>query len=678
MGMNLPAESKNQIMAEQKKIIKLLKQKRRKEALTYLINLCQENILPELFEKMLMEEFYLPYKESLKKCYERNRLYLEKYPYFKPELSKGISEFDFIILKCDEEYFKYNLQDKQLENILPHPRDSIDTRTGAGKVIIFKNYFNFKKVFIVEIENREENPSFPWMKKPLYLYYDSIVLLLPYLQCFDFSLILKNERIVFLFTREELSAWFQNYQTLLPKIYLSLEETDELIDEINRIHQRNDENYKRNRKEADEYYGHLSSKDLLDSLQSGKPRILFFTSIFSTATQYYIRDLARACDRLHIPNRILIEEGNIFRVTTADLFECLNEFRPDIFFMINDFRYQRDILPANMLYFMWAMDPYERMSYESAAKTTELDFILDYWFSKKELLLERGHPEDRIIEGPIIVPDAKLYREYDLSDEEQKEYSCDICLFSNAGNPRKGLDSFLIEIKGHALYTKFEKLYTDAYEELYQNFYNESLIYSIEEYKEFLDRYYEEYGVGLPEKDKEQMAFRFIVMVGWQILRSLPLEWLHEKGYNMRLWGRAWLDHPVLNKYAQGVAENGEKLAKVIKASKIVLGTNPGASAHPRVFETFLSGGFYMGINIPVEHDLTDVRTYMEENKEIVFYYDKEDLYRKVDYYLENEETRKEIIKNAQKKIRSEINYENLFPKVLAEVAQKLARQINI
>ena len=678
MGIDIPAQNRSEITPEQKKVNKMLKQKRKKEALTYLIKLCQDDVSAKLYEEILLKEFYYPHAASYRAHYEENRRILGEYPYFRAELSTEVSELDFLLLKCDEEYYKYDILTKKMEKIMfPHPQDTLNTRAEEGKVIFLSNYYHFKKIFKIEIENRKDNKIFPWMKDPLYLYYDNIALLLPYMQCFDFSLLLKSERVVFLFGKPELSRWFENIQVKLPDVYLNLDDNDDIIQTIMTIKLANDKEYWENKRKVSEYYSDLSKQDLYNRLISGKPRIVFFTGLASTATQYYIRDLARACNRLQIPNRVIREQGNLFRVTSGDLFRILNDFHPDIFIVINDFRYQHPYIPANMLYFNWAMDPYERMSYDSAEKTTDLDFILDIWISNKQSLLTRGHPEERIIEGPIIVPDAELFREYDLSEEEQREYGCDICLFSNSGNPKEGLENFLKTLRDSPIYSTLEKLYTAAYEGLYHRFYAGDWLYSDDEYRTLLEGYRQEYNLSLIDEHINATVSKFRELVGWVIMRSIPMEWLHEKGYDMKLWGKAWLNHPTLSKYAQGVAENGEKLAKVIKASKIVIGTNSVASAHPRVFETFLSGGLYMGVNIPAQHDYADVRRFLEEDKEIVFFYNKEDLFRKVDYYLENEERRKEVIKNSQKKIRSKVNYDTFFPQILAEVAVRLKRQID-
>ncbi len=75
-----------------------------------------------------------------------------------------------------------------------------------------------------------------------------------------------------------------------------------------------------------------------------------------------------------------------------------------------------------------------------------------------------------------------------------------------------------------------------------------------------------------------------------------------------------------------------------------------GMSTHPRVFETILSGSFYIGMKIPEEYDAANITHFLKEGEDIVFAYGKDDLYKKIDYYLEHEDERKRIVENRQEK----------------------------
>ncbi len=94
------------------------------------------------------------------------------------------------------------------------------------------------------------------------------------------------------------------------------------------------------------------------------------------------------------------------------------------------------------------------------------------------------------------------------------------------------------------------------------------------------------------------------------------------------------------------------------------------------MFETILSNSFYLGPYIPEEYDSANIRMLLDEGNEIILYYNKEDLYEKVDYYLANPEKRQEIIDNGKKKIFQNLTYEALLSRVISEVADKIEKQM--
>ena len=86
-----------------------------------------------------------------------------------------------------------------------------------------------------------------------------------------------------------------------------------------------------------------------------------------------------------------------------------------------------------------------------------------------------------------------------------------------------------------------------------------------------------------------------------------------------------------------------------------------------------MSNCFYIGNNVPEEYDHTNIRKYLKENEEIVFFYNREDLYKKIDYYLQNENERKRIIKNAQRVICEKLTYKILMKNMLDKIQQRLS-----
>ena len=121
-----------------------------------------------------------------------------------------------------------------------------------------------------------------------------------------------------------------------------------------------------------------------------------------------------------------------------------------------------------------------------------------------------------------------------------------------------------------------------------------------------------------------------------------------------------------------GSAENGETLSKIYQASKIVVGNNIVTTAAARAWETMLSGGFYISNYIPEEEDAVDIRKIIEVGKDVVMFYNREDLIEKLHYYLEHDEERKKMAERGRKAALDKMTYDVLMKRVLEEVAKRL------
>ena len=75
---------------------------------------------------------------------------------------------------------------------------------------------------------------------------------------------------------------------------------------------------------------------------------------------------------------------------------------------------------------------------------------------------------------------------------------------------------------------------------------------------------------------------------------------------------------------------------------------------------------------IPEEEDITDIRKIIDVGKDVVMFYNKEDLIEKLHYYLNHEEERKEMIARGRKAALEHMTYDMLMKRVLKEVAERL------
>ncbi|MEA1961527.1 MAG: glycosyltransferase [Bacillota bacterium] len=629
-------------------------------------------------EKIILEDYYIPYKNQLEKNYFKNVDLLRNYPYIYSQDYPDFNDLCYQFIPCSASRFIiYDRKKSAFISDFDLKSELNLDQCKANSLIMIKNEFRLGNILDCLEKTRDPNP-FLWMKIPQYLFYSDFNEFVQYLQIFDFSTALESERLVFLFGREELKQYFSDSQALLPEWILNIwdEKKDYIVDYINNHYPWTEKCMNSLRETTYSYYASVSRHDLRESIQSGKPRILFVTSRFTTALQYFIRDCACACDRLCIPNQVLIETSNLHRISLCTWFKTLNDFKPDIIFAIDHFRWESAFLPANIVFISWVQDVLPHIaSHESGARIGSLDFVLNAFVTNIDFLLDYSYPREAIIEAPVVA-NQHIYKSYSLNQEEKDLYSVDICAFSNAGNPQKGLHNFLNLISFSPRYDELKLVFKIAYREMYKSFYQEKIFYSLEDYRRFLFEHLKAYGLSIPEENLSTLAREWRQQVGYRILRSVPLEWLHEKGYDMKIWGSEWTDHALLADYAQGVAENGETLSRIINACKIVIGTNPGMTTHPRVCESILSNTFYLAYRIPEENDWANIRRYLMEDKEIVFAYSREDLYNKVDYYLENEEERRRIISSARKKITENLTYEVLISRVIKEIALKLEERL--
>lgn len=625
---------------------------------------------------IIMEAYYEPNIEDFKSKYERNVRLLSNYQYIKQKDYPSFCDLRYCFVPYSDN--RFIIFDKTSGEFgadfdLRYKEKNLDALKNED-ILIIGNEFCIETITMCETQTRPLK-SLLWEKIPLYLYYHDFDEFAQYLQVVDFTEMVKTDRLVFLVSEQEFSDWFANPQAIIPTKIIGTYEVEKIEKLIAEIFQKRDDGISVAKQKTSDYYNKYRKQEILKSIRGGKPRILFLTTRFSTALQYFIRDCVLACDTLGIPNRLIIEADDVHRLSDLELLLMIEKFKPDIFFLIDHFRWERPWLPDNLAFVCWIQDPLPHiMSQESASKVTNMDFLLNLFFTSKEFS-GLGYPQEQLIDAPIPV-NPNIYRTYELSEHEKKEYETDICVFSNAGNPRKALDDLLLTFKGNQHYSYIEKALTNVFYEAYQAAYDEKTLFSSEQYRGLIIRHFTEVGLSISEKSLDTLTPQVRNNIGYRIFRSVPIEWLNERGYKMKLWGQEWLEHPKLSKYAQGIAPNGEVLSKIINASKIVIGTSPIVSSHPRNFETILSNCFYLGINIPEQYDWANIRRFMNEDKEIVLFYGKEDLYSKVDYYLEHEDKRKEIIENGKKKILAELTYEKLMKRVINEIAEKLEKQI--
>lgn len=134
------------------------------------------------------------------------------------------------------------------------------------------------------------------------------------------------------------------------------------------------------------------------------------------------------------------------------------------------------------------------------------------------------------------------------------------------------------------------------------------------------------------------------------------IKYLKDNGINVRVFGFGWENFNDLKDIYGGALESGEVL-KVINQTKINLCFSKDNFGRPqmkaKIFETGACKAFTLCEYAP------DYESYFTEGKDIIMFKNKEDLLKKVQYYLKNTKEREKIASASFKKVTKEYSLNN-------------------
>lgn len=654
-------EQENDLLLEQAKM--KFRNGYEKDALLDFISL-YENTKEEELYNLILQAYLEPNQEKLEQQSQRNLKLLEQYPHYCC-LEKASGQITLPVWQDGERIIYVNTQTMQF-TIINHAEKEFDPAPDTP--VVFVNNLWFAEILACEKKCRISNP-FMDSNIPMYLTFDPGRWEL-FIQLYDLELLLKKDRIVFLIGRSSFRHYLMGEMVVFPRriyaendsemdVYYTL--LSETIASLEKEEQKNTEileNYYKNNKKEIEV--HIKEKT---------PRILFFTSRFTTALQYHTRDCMEAARRLGCETRLLIECDGIHRVFKREILRHLEQFRPDIIFCLDHFRFEYPAFPEQVVCITWVQDPMPHiMNKSTPAKLSNRDFVMNH-FTTWRKFRNIGYDEKLLIDAPVPA-NAYIYKPYQLSEQELEQYSCDICLVCHASDAEQHVDEIV---------SKFPKSLSESIRAVYEGY--RDYVYETGElfYEEGM---FAEYINGAMQQhfsitfNPKTLSFLVNDMYQWynqRVFRQVLVDWIIDAGFtNLKLWGNGWKSSIKYHKYAMGPATNGETLSKIYQASKIVIGNNTQTTSAARAWETMLSGGFYMSNYIPPESDVTDIRKIIEVGQDVVMFYGKEDLIQKIRYYLTEEEERTKMAERGRKAALEKMTFDILMERVINEVGTRL------
>lgn len=488
---------------------------------------------------------------------------------------------------------------------------------------------------IIQVQSRNLDFGFS-----IYLYYTSLKEFLEALQLIDILPILQKNNVIFLFGYSELKDFFSREQIKFPRKFLN-----PYINIVNEMKIDLIEILKVN---IDRYY---DSKDLKKVKEDFKVLICRDSTFGITYKDF----------------KDVFEYNNIdyqFTSSKFDEYEFLNyiyDYKPTALLTMN-------LTQKNLQYYIHEKLLVITFLDEVSHLLTNKDYINN--MGKYEILLlpcldiEVLLPEEissskvyntNVIKLPFVC-NHNIFKTYSLNKSEKEEYGADICIVANFNNTTEELNKIfehynIYFIKDTAVYNNIKNVWNNMIKIVYEEtkkretivsdicWFREHLIYQCKNNNlSFLCLLHEEFDIFV------KTVFYPMVLI---IYRSLISEWVLEKNYNVKLWGYGWDKSDKFKKFSMGSIEHGIKLSKVYNASKICLTTNPALDIHRRTFESILSNSFCLLSKS--ELGLSNIETIFERGKSIDFYFNKQELYDKIDYYLKNEDEREKIVKAGKK-----------------------------
>lgn len=179
------------------------------------------------------------------------------------------------------------------------------------------------------------------------------------------------------------------------------------------------------------------------------------------------------------------------------------------------------------------------------------------------------------------------------------------------------------------------------------------------------------YPVEINDQEKKEFGSDIAFVGSWDEEREWWLS--HLLKYDLKIWGNSWQKaNKKLQEKWQGRAAIGEEFSKVCNASKININIirKQNESAHNmRTFEIPACKGFVLSMRTE------ETTGFFEEDKEAAYFSTPEELKQKIDFYLKNENKRKEISEAGYLRlINSDYNYDDrvkIFLRAFNEIKGK-------
>ncbi len=379
-----------------------------------------------------------------------------------------------------------------------------------------------------------------------------------------------------------------------------------------------------------------------------KPRVMIETSRWTTFLKYCADDFRRAFEQLGCQTCFLIEENDIQRISNCLQIRQMDEFRPDVYFMVSFARTaMSEMFPRELPFIAYLQDRCDKLWQMEDRSIRRLfspqDLLVCLVKEYQDYLTDKQVPDWQTMIMPVPV-DPEMFYPVPSTHPLAARLSCEVSYVKHGGGDTdKIMENWIRENHLDGTMENLKPL-GDYFWQWFNLFRNEPQRHWAE--RIFHEEVDQNFGRRLDEKQLNvlhQMVTQFATVVYTACRRRYYLEGFIDAGLDLRLYGHGWQDDRIFGKFSGGIIDRSQDLLGVYNFSKINLHMQPYITMHQRVVECALSGGFMMIADIPQEDDWGKARDYFDENHEVVFFGSSADMIDKCRYYLEHESHRREM-----------------------------------
>lgn len=323
-------------------------------------------------------------------------------------------------------------------------------------------------------------------------------------------------------------------------------------------------------------------------------RILGSVSTHTSFLQYSMRDALRAFEQLGCRTKLLIESRPFERIGAATWHRVIEEFQPDLFFVIDHLRTSFvGKIPRNLPQMTWDQDALTHLfNADTIRRMGPLDTVVG--LPQFELIGRGGCDPDAFLPAHMATSPERFDVQA-LSDDEQARYRCDVSYVSHASQTA---DEFHVAERAKCRDRHVRRLLDHVFPLAVAQVREHGAVSGGVMQRLLLDA---EQRCGLRVTDAD-LRHRLLSWYIWRlcdrVFRHQALEWVarwaQRTGRSFRIYGNGWERHPSLSSFAAGPAENGRELLCVYRASAINLQLMPAGFLHQRALDGILAGGFFL------------------------------------------------------------------------------------